>query len=476
LEFLRKIAMVVVFMLCLNCIAIAEEITDFYDTSIDYMFNYKNYIFSGRIIGLGMTTIVLPDETSMFYSNPCCLVGKDKSSVYFTTEGINKDMGIGYIRSKESYSLGINMMQSPITIIDQIDHKDNSMIESGSIIAGFSITPKLNIGINAGGIGKNRRVDYNVLISSNMDSASEGGYGIFYNIGMSYELNQNTSIGLTYNSSNRIEWTSPTSTNNVTGVDVLPSSIGIGIASKISKSILLVGDVIYKRLSDIQRVENGNTVISGLADTIEPHIGIEYSLGDKMSLRTGMYSKTNIESLNTISQSIFTLGAGYAFKSGTKIDLGVQNILSNRKDTESAMSTKLSLVHTFGLSKGLDREGKGLKSYEIYLLDLKYSIIDLSFFHYISLFSNSTSIIGMDVGLLSTKAYNVYGMQLSGCYSEANDCYGFQFSAYNKASTVYGIQCGYVNYAENLKGVQLGLVNIAKNSLVPTMIGINVGW
>ena len=88
------------------------------------------------------------------------------------------------------------------------------------------------------------------------------------------------------------------------------------------------------------------------------------------------------------------------------------------------------------------------------------------------LFAAAENVYGIQVGgLLSSCRSDIYGLQVAGY---ANDtpgiCAGMQAGLVNMAGNVYGAQIGFTNSAGDVNGMQIGVVNVAQN-----MRGVQIG-
>ncbi len=88
------------------------------------------------------------------------------------------------------------------------------------------------------------------------------------------------------------------------------------------------------------------------------------------------------------------------------------------------------------------------------------------------LFAAAENVYGIQVGgLLSSCRSDIYGIQVAGY---ANDtpgiCTGMQAGIVNMAGNVYGMQAGFTNSAKEVSGMQIGVVNVAQN-----MRGVQIG-
>ena len=88
------------------------------------------------------------------------------------------------------------------------------------------------------------------------------------------------------------------------------------------------------------------------------------------------------------------------------------------------------------------------------------------------LFAAAENVYGIQVGgLLASCRSDIYGIQVAGY---ANDtpgiCAGMQAGIVNMAGDVYGMQAGFTNHARDVSGMQIGVVNVAHN-----MRGVQIG-
>ena len=88
------------------------------------------------------------------------------------------------------------------------------------------------------------------------------------------------------------------------------------------------------------------------------------------------------------------------------------------------------------------------------------------------LFAAADTIYGIQVGgLLSSCRSDIYGLQVAGYANDAPGlCAGMQAGLVNMAGNVYGAQIGFTNNASDVNGVQIGVVNVAQN-----MRGVQIG-
>ena len=88
------------------------------------------------------------------------------------------------------------------------------------------------------------------------------------------------------------------------------------------------------------------------------------------------------------------------------------------------------------------------------------------------LFAAADTIYGIQVGgLLSSCRSDIYGLQVAGYANDAPGlCAGMQAGVVNMAGNVYGMQAGFTNYAKDVSGMQIGVVNVAQS-----MHGVQIG-
>ena len=81
---------------------------------------------------------------------------------------------------------------------------------------------------------------------------------------------------------------------------------------------------------------------------------------------------------------------------------------------------------------------------------------------------------GLETGSLVASTYkSMYGLQIGGLATSADELMGIQIGAFNVAKTGYGMQIGVINSADTFYGVQIGAINMIKNSTVTFMPVIN---
>ena len=88
------------------------------------------------------------------------------------------------------------------------------------------------------------------------------------------------------------------------------------------------------------------------------------------------------------------------------------------------------------------------------------------------LFAAAENVYGIQIGgLLSSCRSDIYGLQVAGYANDAPGlCAGMQAGVINMAGNVYGMQAGFTNYAKDVSGMQIGVVNVAQN-----MRGVQIG-
>ena len=88
------------------------------------------------------------------------------------------------------------------------------------------------------------------------------------------------------------------------------------------------------------------------------------------------------------------------------------------------------------------------------------------------LFAAADTIYGIQVGgLLASCRSDIYGLQVAGYANDAPGlCAGMQAGVVNLAGNVYGAQIGFTNSADDVNGMQIGVVNVARN-----MRGVQIG-
>lgn len=240
----------------------------------------------------------------------------------------------------------------------------------------YRLNPKLSLGagLNVGFQEFDLKLPYVIQTGAlapttalvDIKTSGQGYGGIF---GLLYEINDKTTVGLTYTTKMDVDLQGTTpliaSTLLTTHYDVnidyhWPQTLAIGLAHKPSSKLLLASDVVWVDWSRgneelvLKLSEGTNALVNALAgsasitdvlplnwkDRFVFHFGAEYYLNPKITLRGGyIYGKspipdsTAVPVLAAILEHTITLGAGYKPQKSWEYNAAYQYSFKHRQTT-----------------------------------------------------------------------------------------------------------------------------------------------
>lgn len=94
----------------------------------------------------------------------------------------------------------------------------------------------------------------------------------------------------------------------------------------------------------IERSEAATTIRENLKDTLDVHLGGEYSINPEWILRAGLYSQQEMEIDNNGTQLFTTAGIGYTFDRSLVINLALKsNFLASA--SEGNVTRRVLAIH-----------------------------------------------------------------------------------------------------------------------------------
>jgi len=311
----------------------AKSITDFSNTSVNYYGEFNKFI-GAKATGMGGTFIAIADDGSAIYHNPAGLGQIERTQAYFATPYAC------ILKPLWKFVIGIGACSLIFHKNGQADEDigDDTEIFLFCIPLSFKIFSNIYVGGNLDFFYKTRTIRYSLVPSEEndyhtTDKITERGHSWTGDFGALFKPFPYLAFGAIFRNRAKINWktTGPEWDGMyvliwpdywvkevapvIKGTDVLPSSLGFGIAIKLSPNLLTAVDVVYKKWSTARRIESNQKIDVNLEDSIELHLGLEYLTSVNIPLRFGLYSIPDYVLNGINDRQIFTtIGTGYSLK------------------------------------------------------------------------------------------------------------------------------------------------------------------
>jgi long-chain fatty acid transport protein len=218
-------------------------------------------------------------------------------------------------------------------------------------------------GVDAG-YGK---AEYNAQMGTASFNNSLDGWGVGYNLGLLYEFNKATRVGLSYRSGMTLDASGPstlaTSKKSANSSFKLPGQFILGSYHHLQGSRWsLVDELSYTQWSTIQHLVIKKTAIGTdvdaylhYKDTWFVSAGANYQLNKRWTLSGGVgYDQTPTRDgyrdlrLPDADRTVVALGAQYQYSNSTKLDFGYQHIFSGKSHVNSSKRHDSSIGYAVG--------------------------------------------------------------------------------------------------------------------------------
>lgn len=359
-----------------------------------------------KSLGMGGAFTAIADDTSSMYHNPAGIARQKGKTLeaglnlmyprgsYDETGNTDVYAGkllwvlpqFGFVDKEESSKLGWGLGMFTVAGLQvkyNLNHSTfgeqpyESKLALSKIVPtiAYKLTPKLSLGagLNVGLQEFDLKLPYviqtGVLAGTNalvdIKTSGEGYGGIF---GLLYEINDKTTLGLTYTTKMDVDlqggtplYTSGLSAHYDVNIDYhWPQTLAMGLAHQFSPKLLLASDVTWVDWSAgneqliLKLSEGTNSTLNGLAgstniidvlpldwkDRFVFHFGAEYLLSPKITLRGGyIYGKspipddTAVPVLAAILEHTITLGVGYKPQKSWEYNVAYQYSFRHRQTT-----------------------------------------------------------------------------------------------------------------------------------------------
>jgi len=256
--------------------------------------------------------------------------------------GMNSDYknGIPLLNGGTATDTGVNLMQ--LFMVPSVSFKP---------VAGHSFGVGLNVvaqGFRAQGLQSFDNAQFSSNPGKVTDNGTDWAYGAGIRLGWMGQLNNQWSMGATYQSRTSIgEFDSYSGLFAEQGGFDVPSNFGVGVAFKPSAALTLAADIVQINYSEINSIANSGQVQAplgvdngpgfGWEDITVIKLGIDYALTERLTLRGGFNhgdapipsSQTlfNILAPATVEDHI-TLGATWGLSSASSLTVAYMHALS----------------------------------------------------------------------------------------------------------------------------------------------------
>jgi long-chain fatty acid transport protein len=214
---------------------------------------------------------------------------------------------------------------------------------------GYRVAPWLSVGggVNVVRGALSERVAVNTLVAPGDGrlkyDATDVGYG--YNLGVLFEINPQTRVGVTYISQVNLDFNDKMRFKNLEGTPLgnaldangllnarlkinvnLPAQLAMGAYHAFTDKLALVGTVNWQNWSRFGKpeisVSDSNTVTDNLGykDTYHAGLGVYYRVADPWLLMAGFGYDTSPTSSSSERSPILPLGAAYRYAAGVQYD------------------------------------------------------------------------------------------------------------------------------------------------------------
>lgn len=333
-----------------------------------------------RSSGMGGSGIAVTEGVSSSDSNPASLSYIEGSVIQFD---------IGFISPKTSFEGPNQKINGESMIIPLPSFSYAQRIENSDLVLGISLIGEGGLGTeyNSGilnqtfssdlayatlnftaayqindkwSVGVTPYLSYsamNMQIGNKikLEEMKASGYGI--KIGTIYSINERWSVGLKYTVEDQLDYEGDYvvgSNEGSAGTNLSwPSELALGTSYKLTEKLLLAADIKFIEWSNAMdsmdiKLEDGKdqSIPLDWKDQIVYAIGLEYSVTEKIKLRTGynyganpIPSATVMPILSLITEHHITAGIGYEYSENLTIDGSLEYAFNNsQSNTESLLN------------------------------------------------------------------------------------------------------------------------------------------